>query len=1106
MTECTPYHCFSMDSTEPFSFVHYNVNSLLAGIDTKVPLQHQFSKMDEMYSLFVVEKKYQVIALTESKLGPDISDEYIDVIDDYTCKPYRSDVSRHQAGILIYVHKQLVHNRRHDLESLHPYMMWIQFNINKKNVLFCTCYRPPGQNQQEILHFLDSLYNSVDKAQNENPDCIIITGDLNDRCVLWDDEHNVSELKNRLRDMILQLGMYQLIREPTHFTNHSAYLLDLIITDAPGFIRNTGVLPLMGNLGHTPIYGILNLNSKCQNSIKKTVWHYNNADTEGLNEHLLSINWEDLLGSRHDINEKVKYFTKCFVEASKSYIPVRSITIRSKDKPYITGHVKRLISIRNRWCGVYNRTKKPVHRMIRNIFRSRVKNEMSRLKAEYYEKQKSQLNDPKLSVKKYWSIVKSIYGNKVKGNIPTLIDNNVQYSTPLEKATLLNEYFAEQSTLPPEPPTFSLPPFHYITNARLDHIEFDAQNINYILRKLPVGKACGSDGISNRLLCMCSSSISVALCNIFQYSMDIGVFPESWKGANVSSVYKKLEDFVKSNYRPISLLSCISKVMERVVFNVIYDYCVVNGLFNDRNSGFKHGDSTVYQLTNIVHRIYKNMDDEFETCMVFLDISKAFDKVYHRGLLFKLRQIGICGSLLDWIESYISNRKQRVVVDGIHSPWKNTNAGVPQGSILGPLLFLIYINDISDNISSEVFIFADDTSLMRKITNVDSDFDILNQDLLALSEWADQWRVTFNASKTEYMIFSLKHTVSNYPILKLNNEPIIRVQSHKHLGLTLDTKLTWTEHVTEITNKASKRIGNIKRIRSLIPRRTAEHLYMHLARPILEYGDIVFDNLSLELQDKIEHCQRDAMVVCSCANKRTHTENLQVELGWEALADRRRHHRLILFYKLHHGTVPAHLTFLTPEPSVVTSYRLRSQTSKSQIRVPFARIKKLQNAFIVKTSNDWNDLDDSIKSCETLASFKYALKQLTPFKPNRLYSSLDSRANTHHTRMRLGLSSLKQQLYSYNIIDDQLCEKCSCECPETTTHFFLHCTKYSVERQSLYNSISHLLPDDLLVNLLDDENILVHVLLNGSNNVNVNVNTRLFEIVHNYIRCTNRFT
>lgn len=1092
--------------SSPFSFVHYNVNSLLAGVDTKKPLEHQFSKLDEIYSLFVVEKKYKVIAFTESKLGPDISTDYIDVIDDYTCKPYRSDVSRHQAGILIYVNKQLVHKRRHDLELLHPYMMWVQITVNNKNILFCTCYRPPGQKQHEIMHFLDSMYIALDRAQNENPDCIIVTGDFNDRCVIWDEEHNVSELKNMFRDMLLQLDLYQIIKEPTHYTDHSAYLLDLIITDSPGFIKDSGVLPLMGNLGHTPIYGTLNINSKRQCNIKKTVWHYNNANIVGLNECITSIDWDHVLDPHHDIHEQVKLFTDTFIEASKMYIPVREITIKTKDKPYITGHVKRLISLRNRWSGVFNRTKRPIHKIIRNIFRSRVNNEMKRLKSKFYEKQKSQLNDPNLSIKKYWSIVKNIYGNKVKSSIPTLVDNNTQYSTPLEKATLLNDYFAEQSTLPPESPTYSLPLFQYVTDSRLSYVNFTVQNIKTILEQLPVGKACGSDGVSNRLLRMCSSSIAAPLCNMFQSSMDRGIFPESWKEANISSVYKKLEDFLKTNYRPISLLSCISKVMERVVFNEIYNYCVINRLFNERNSGFKHGDSTVYQLTNIVHRLYKNMDDECETCMVFLDVSKAFDKVYHKGLLFKLRQIGISGCLLLWLESYISNRRQRVVVDGIHSPWTSTNAGVPQGSILGPLLFLIFINDISDNILSDVFIFADDTSLMRKIEDIKLDFNIINRDLHTLSEWADQWRVTFNASKTEYMIFSLKHSTFNYPVLRLNNVPITRVSAHKHLGLTLDSKLTWNEHVTDITNKASKRIGNIKRVRSIIPRRTAEHLYMYLTRPILEYGDIVFDNISQELSDKIEHCQRDAMVICSGAIKRTHTENLQVELGWQPLSDRRRHHRLILLYKLYHGMVPDHMTFLRPEANIQTTYRLRSGSSRNMVNVPFARINKLQNAFIVKTCNDWNDLDDSIKSCETLGSFKHALKELTPFRPNKLYSVLDSRENIHHARMRMGLSSLKEQLRSHRIIENSDCDQCTDAVPETTTHFFFHCPMYREARQTFLDKCSDLLPQSELTTLRTDENKFIFVILNGSNTFTNTVNVKLFEIVHNYIKCTKRFT
>ena len=184
-------------------------------------------------------------------------------------------------------------------------------------------------------------------------------------------------------------------------------------------------------------------------------------------------------------------------------------------------------------------------------------------------------------------------------------------------------------------------------------------------------------------------------------------------------------------------------------------------------------------------------------CIVFLDVSKAFDKVYHRGLLHKLEQLGICGNLLKWLESYLKDRKQKVVINGKMSDPKSINASVPQGSILGPLLFLVYVNDLVDDLQTTPYLFADDTSLLATINpkNVVSTFSDMNNDLETLSNWANQWRVTFNASKTVYMIISNKSKVPRYPDLYLHGERLTKVTSHKHLGVTLTSNMSWNLHI-----------------------------------------------------------------------------------------------------------------------------------------------------------------------------------------------------------------------------------------------------------------------------------------------------------------------
>jgi hypothetical protein len=241
----------------------------------------------------------------------------------------------------------------------------------------------------------------------------------------------------------------------------------------------------------------------------------------------------------------------------------------------------------------------------------------------------------------------------------------------------------------------------------------------------------------------------------------------------------------KENYRPISLLSCVGKVMERIVYNELYDYCMANNLLTWRNSGFKRKDSTINQLIHIVNKIYASLSVGDDVLMVFLDVAKAFDKVYHRGLIHKLEQFGINDNLLKWFESYLSGRYQRVVVNGCSSEWILVTAGVPQGSILGPLLFLIFVNDIVDDISCDPYLFADDTSLFCPLRSTE-DILRINNDLASIATWAAQWRVTFNTAKTVHIVFSKKLNRPGTIPIKFNGIDIKRVHTYCHLGLIFD--------------------------------------------------------------------------------------------------------------------------------------------------------------------------------------------------------------------------------------------------------------------------------------------------------------------------------
>ena len=277
-----------------------------------------------------------------------------------------------------------------------------------------------------------------------------------------------------------------------------------------------------------------------------------------------------------------------------------------------------------------------------------------------------------------------------------------------------------------------------------------------------------------------------------------------------------------------------------------------NDLLTEKNSGFKKNDSTINQLLKIVHQIYQDINDGKDTCMVFLDVSKTFDKVWHKGLLFKIKQMGIICNLLDWLKSYISERYQKVVLNGMESSLCFLESGVSQGSILGPLLFLILINDIVDEMECHINLFADDTCVQQKIIDMTS-FDKVNRDLQRLTGFGKQWLVSFNAIKTEYIIISSKRNRLNHPDLFWNNDVLSEVDQHTHLGVSISNTLNWSAHINAAIAKADRRLSVIRRCQNVLPRSCKEMLYKTTIRPVLDYGDIIYDHCLKSESEAIEN-------------------------------------------------------------------------------------------------------------------------------------------------------------------------------------------------------------------------------------------------------------
>ena len=663
----------------------------------------------------------------------------------------------------------------------------------------------------------------------------------------------------------------------------------------------------------------------------------------------------------------------------------------------------------------------------------------------------------------------------------------------------MNEYFSSQCTVE-QGNNLPLPPFSLFTHNKLDNISIDNDLVLRILKNLNPNKAVGYDCISNRILKACAVSLHITFCRLINCSLTAGIFPSVWKKANVVPIFKKGNRSDCKNYRPVSLLTSMSKIFEKCVHLTLYKYLEDNNLLTDKNAGFKPGDSTVNQLVDLTNKLYKGIDEKKKAVMIFLDISKAFDKVWHPGLLFKLKQCGITGSLYNWLASYLIGRMQRVVLDGNCSSWTELQAGVPQGSVLGPLLFLVFINDLVKDLVCDAHLFADDTSLLDVFSDPVLSATKVNADLKKISTWGTLWRVSFNPTKTKFMVVSTS-TYPAYPNIFFDNVQIERVVEHVHLGLTITSSLSWRRHIESATTKASKVINLIKNVSHRLPRNCLNNLYKSMILPLLEYCDVIYDNCTVRESIALDRVQRGAALVCTGAYKHTRSDLLLSELGWQTLKERRNFHKLCLMYKIKNGLVPEYLAAALPRQNV-TGYNLRNNDNGT-LPVVRTRLSCVKNSFFGSTISLWNKLEPDVRMKPTLYSFKMSAKccpRNSDFLPD-LYSNFFGRAAVNHTRLRLGLSALNFHRFKYNFIDIMSCEKCGAA-KEDNLHLFFHCPAYDGPRQLLLRSLHAQLP----INIINNNNKLLKTLLFGTAELSRDADTVIFSAVQVFLISTDRFS
>ena len=1049
----------SLNLSRHLSFVHYNIQSIVPKLDI---LTAELSDFD-------------ILAFSETWLSPTVTSEELFILSYHP--PERKDrIGDSHGGVILYVKDTLHFTRRHDLEPVGVECLWIELNLKHKKLLLGLFYRPPSSNSAYFSSIEDSIYLAVDTGIKD----IVITGDLN---------YNMLNIQasSKIKSLCEQFSLVQIINDPTHYTEHSHSLIDIILTNNVNHLVLSGVGDPFLNQDmryHCPIFGIFNFRNCKRKSYLRHTWSYDRGDYTLLRQKATETIWENLYDL--DVNKHAQKITDHITHISKTCIPNRQTRIRPDEPVWINSNIKRYIRKRKRAYkkakGSNNNHLWQKFRHLRNTVIDMIRKSKNKCKENTTNKLKSQT----LSSKDWWSTLKSVISPNSKTSIPPLKKDDIIISDDLEKANALNDFFRDQSLISVE--NARLPQLvRYNVISELSTLTLIPTEIEAILKSLPLGKATGPDGIHNRVLRELATELSVPLTSLFNQSLHTGIFPECWKLSNVCPIPKSGDRSALSNHRPVSLLCTIEKSFERAVFKHIYNHLHDNNILTSLQSGFIPGDSTVNQLAYLYNAFCQALDTGKEVRVVFCDISKAFDRVWHEGLLLKLEAAGISGNLLAWFRSYLTNRKQRVVLPGVESDWNYIRAGVPQGSILGPLLFLLFINDIVTDIGSNIRLFADDTSLYIIVDNPTTAAELLNLDLEKIIKWAKTWLVTFNPLKTETLLISRKLTKPYHPPLHMDNQIIAEVDTHKHLGIYLSNDCTWHKHIDYVKDKAWARINIMRKLKFELDRKSLETIYLTFIRPILEYGDIVWDNCTLYEKQELDKIQTEAARIVTGTTKLISIQTLYDEIKWETLESRRNKHKLVLFYKMFNNISPVYLSSLVP-PSIssISTYNLRNAENVQTID---SRTSQYCNSFLPSAVREWNNLPLETRSSDSVNTFKRSLDRGATVVPKYYYSG-NRKFQILHTRLRTNCSSLNNDLFLKNILESPLCH---CGNVENTEHYFMHCQIYQAQRAELIQTISQFSP------------FLLQTLLYGNNNLPLNTNTLIFDAVQKYIKDTKRF-
>ena len=823
-------------------------------------------------------------------------------------------------------------------------------------------YRSPSNNEAENESLLRHLKHML-KVTPISKD-LIIMGDFNLPGVDWDtlqSKRSATDPSTVFLDFFLENQLLQHVSKPTRYRGgQRPSLLELVLTRQDGLVDGIEYLPHLGESDHLVLMLTISTGEQStvdgKNSDTEPKLNYGKADFEKMRQNL---NVECLAGcSDLGVDAAWNAIKKEIKNVERRYTPVQG-NRKARKKPIWT-NPQALRKLRRKKDAFtrYLRTKEGED----YVLYQNAKRESRRATREAARQHEARIAlDSRRNPKRFWTYVRK--KSKKKCSIPDIRANGKVISDDKEKAEEFNKFF---TSVFKDEPDFDEDTIN-VGDAQED-FTITTDQVEKKLRELKTDKSPGPDGLHPKVLKELASELAPPLTALFNKSLGSGQVPMDWKKARICPIHKKDQKYLVGNYRPVSLTSVVCKIMEGIVRDNVMGYLLQRDKITESQYGFVQGKSTLDNLLKCNDDWTKILDRGGCVDVLFLDFRKAFDSVPHRRLMAKIRKLGVNERCARWVENFLGERSQFVQIGGGKSSLSAVTSGVPQGSVLGPLLFVMFINDLPTGIKNTILMFADDVKLYREVRLL-SDCESLQEDLDRLDQWGRVWALHFNAEKCMLLRMGRRPPPFKYYIGGRTEEHEIKPSDTvKDLGYITSRTLDPAIHINQTCASATRVVFTIKRTMRYLDQEAGKLLFSAMVRSMLEYGAAAWNPYKVKDVVTLEKVQRRFTKMLSGLSNLTYGERLR-RLNLFSLEHRRRRGDMVTLYTLFEKNSP-----------LLDTYRYQQNEAQVQTRGHSRRLKSTRantnmrkNSFFVRVSEDWNALPEHVVSAPTFTTFKARL-------------------------------------------------------------------------------------------------------------------------------------